>query len=59
MLVAEKAPHVTIYDMVSMIYNYVSECTTTPDLMEKREALMVLVNEICNEVNDEIAGVTA
>ena len=59
--VAEKinmanVPHVTVFDLMGTIYNYMSECYTTGELLEKTRAVKVLTDSISQELLAELEG---
>lgn len=49
-------PYVTVFDLMSTIYNYMSECYTQSAILEKTRAVKVLVDSISQELLAELEG---
>lgn len=49
-------PHVTVFDLMATIYNFMSECYTTGELLEKTRAVKVLTDSISKELLEELEG---
>ena len=49
-------PHVTVFDLMATIYDFMSECYTTGELLEKTRAVKVLTDSISNELLEELEG---
>lgn len=49
-------PHTTVFDLMSTIYNYMSECYTHSAILEKAKAVKILTDEITTELLLELEG---
>ena len=49
-------PHVTVFDLMTTIYNYMSECYTSSDIRTRATAVKVLTDEIAVELLTELEG---
>ena len=49
-------PHTTVFDLMTTIYNYMSECYTTSDIRTRATAVKVLTDEIAVELLTELEG---
>lgn len=49
-------PHVTVFDLMTAIYNYMSECYTSSDIRTRATAVKVLTDEIAVELLAELEG---
>lgn len=49
-------PHVTVFDLMATIYNYMSECYTSSDIRTRATAVKVLTDEIAVELLAELEG---
>ena len=49
-------PHVTVFDLMATIYNYMSECYTSSDIRTRATAVKVLTDEIAVELMAELEG---
>ncbi len=49
-------PHTTVFDLMSTIYNYMSECYTRSDILERTKAVKVITDEISVELLTELEG---
>lgn len=49
-------PHVTVFNLMVTIYNFMSECYTTGELLEKTRAVKVLTDSISKELLEELEG---
>ena len=49
-------PHVTVFDLMATIYNYMSECYTSSDIRTRATAVKVLTDEVAVELMAELEG---
>lgn len=49
-------PHTTVFDLMTTIYNYMSECYTSSDIRTRATAVKVLTDEIAVELLAELEG---
>ena len=49
-------PRTTVFDLMTTIYNYMSECYTHSAILEKARAIKVLTDEITDELLAELEG---
>ena len=49
-------PHTTVFDLMTTIYNYMSECYTSSDIRTRATAVKVLTDEIAVELMAELEG---
>lgn len=49
-------PHVTVYELMTTIYNYMSECYTSSDIRARATAVKVLTDEVAVELLAELEG---
>lgn len=49
-------PHTTVFDLMTTIYNYMSECYTSIDIRTRATAVKVLTDEIAVELQTELEG---
>lgn len=52
----KNVPHVTVYDLMTTIYNYMSECYNRSDIYSKALAVKLLIDEISQELLAELEG---
>lgn len=55
-LAVVNVPHTTVFDLMTTIYNYMSECYTTSDIRTRATAVKVLTDEIAVELMTEMEG---
>lgn len=55
-LAVVNVPHTTVFDLMTTIYNYMSECYTTSDIRTRATAVKVLTDEIAVELMTELEG---
>ena len=55
-LAVVNVPHTTVFDLMTTIYNYMSECYTSSDIRTRATAVKVLTDEIAVELMTELEG---
>lgn len=55
-LAVVNVPHTTVFDLMTTIYNYMSECYTSSDIRTRATAVKVLTDEIAVELMAELEG---
>ena len=55
-LALANVPHITVFDLMQTIYNYMSECYTHSAILEKTRAVKVLTDSISQELLAELEG---
>lgn len=55
-LAVVNVPHTTVFDLMTTIYNYMSECYTSSDIRTRATAVKVLTDEIAVELLTELEG---
>ena len=49
-------PHVTVFELMTTIYNFMSDCYTTGELLEKTRAVKVMTDSISKELIEDLEG---
>lgn len=49
-------PHTTVFDLMTTIYNYMSECYNRSDVLNRTKAVTVIADEISQELLTELEG---
>lgn len=52
----DNVTNVTVFDLMTVIYNYISECYTSSEIRTKATAVKVLTDEIAEELLTELEG---